>query len=601
MEVTDKKAPNIAAEQSEICSESALESYENSLGQMLLDRVRRLGKSVMLKDKDANGQWREHSFEEVMSEISNLGAYLLKSGVKAGDRLAMLSENRREMLCMELAAMCIGAISVPIFPGYFSQQIEYIIQDSGAVRLTVSTNLQLMKLSHCKDLHQIESIFLMDCDETQAPHNLAAPLPVIPYRSLSEFQEDRFIKQFFQELEAVTSDQSCLIMYTSGTTGNPKGVELRHSNLLSQQRAINQLWGISNQERFLSYLPWHHSFGGLFERFMALYSGACMAIDESGGKDMHVLIENWQSVRPTIFFSVPGVFQKLADEIQQSDNVRNTIFHPELRFVFTAAAPLPRDVSKIFNAENIPVLEGWGLTETSPCVTLTDPEKERVPGVVGWPIPGVKIRISDHGEIQVNGPNVMKGYWNLPVQNRECFTEDGWFRTGDLGEMHEHGLRILGRHDGVFKLLNAEKVFSAQIEMALIEGSIFIEHAVVVGSGQHFVTALIYANRRLLEEWGRKHGIRIPEGDDIASVSDIRRLFSHEVQRINSEIGGRYQRVRKFVVFGSPLSLEAGELTPSSKVVRNKVIANRGEVVEALYKPGCPPPANIIVCLGDCY
>ena len=121
MEVTDKKAPNIAAEQSEICSESALESYEKSLGQMLLDRVRRLGKSVMLKDKDADGQWREHSFEEVMAEISNLGAYLLKSGVKAGDRLAMLSENRREMLCMELAAMCIGAISVPIFPGYFSQ------------------------------------------------------------------------------------------------------------------------------------------------------------------------------------------------------------------------------------------------------------------------------------------------------------------------------------------------------------------------------------------------------------------------------------------------------------------------------------------------
>ncbi len=585
----------------EVCADSPLEDFERSLGVMLLERARQLGSQPLLRDKDPQGNFREHSWDSIFNEICHVGAHLLEDGVKPGDRLAMLSENRHEMLVGELAAMCIGALSVPIFAGYFPNNIEYILKDSGATRLTVSTPLQLMKLAHCKDLQQLESVVLIEHNSSELGIESVGGIPVKPYSELTGPVNPDSMTRFMETLQSIEKGASCLIMYTSGTTGNPKGVELTHGNLLSQQRAVRQLWGVGPGDRFLSYLPWHHSFGGLFERFMVLYSGASMTLDESGGKDIHTLIANWALVKPSIFFSVPGVYQKLADEIRESAQVRSTIFHEGLRFVFTAAAPLPRDVSELFCGQGIPVLEGWGLTETSPCVTLTDPKKKRVPGVVGWPIPGVKVRLADDGEIQVLGPNTMRGYWNLPAQNRHAFTEDGWFRTGDLGEIHENGLRIHGRRDGVFKLLNAEKVFAAQIELAFVEGSVFIDQAVVVGSGEHFVTALIYANRRALEEWGKKHGVRIPEGDDIASVSDIRRLFAHEVQRINNEIAGRYQRVRKFVVLGQPLSLEAGELTPTSKVVRNKVVDNRREIVEALYKPGCPPPTNTIVCLGDCY
>ena len=601
MEMTAGKAAEGSQKLREICAELELEPYERSIGMVLMERARQFGLQPMLLDKGPEGTYQEHTWEACFNEISHVAANLLGSGVLPGDRLAILSENRREMLIWELAAMSIGALSVPIFAGYFPHQIEYIIRDSGAKRLTVSTPLQLMKLAHCKDISQLEAVVLIEHNASELTIGSVGGVPVVPYSQLSAAPAACLLERFFNAVSEVDGSASAFVMYTSGTTGDPKGVELTHSNLLSQQRAIRQLWGLTPGERFLSYLPWHHSFGGLFERFTALYSGATMALDESGGKDIEVLIENWRTIRPTIFFSVPGVYQRLADEIRESIEVRETIFHGELRFVFTAAAPLPRDVSELFTSSGVPVLEGWGLTETSPCVTLTDPKQKRVAGVVGCPIPGVTVRLASDGEIQVRGPNVMRGYYNQPAANREAFTEDGWFRTGDLGELHEDGLRILGRRDGMFKLLNAEKVFAAQIEMALVGGSEYIDQAVVVGTGQNYVAALLYANRRALEEWGGKHGVRVPDGDDIAYVSDIRRLFAHEVQRINNEIAGRYQRVRKFVVLGQPLTLESGELTPTSKVVRNKVVHNRNEIIDALYKPDCPPPMKTIVCLGDCY
>ncbi|MBZ0186979.1 MAG: AMP-binding protein, partial [Candidatus Obscuribacterales bacterium] len=541
-----------------ITCELELEPYETSIGEMLRARAEEFGARPLLFDKDADGNYQSHSWTEIFDEIKNVGVHLLAAGVKPGDRLAMLSENRREMLVLELATMAIGALSVPIFAGYYTNHVDYILKNSGARRITVSTPLQLQKLESCQALAGLEAIVIMDNDIEETS---VKGVPVIPYEELTRPVGQKEKDRFLEAICAVSGNDSCFVMYTSGTTGYPKGVELTHSNLLSQQRAIKQLWDVGFEDRFLSYLSWHHSFGGLFERFMVLYSGASMALDESGGKDVNALLKNWRSIIPTVFFSVPGVYQKIADEIRMDPGVRDTVFHDKLRFVFTAAAPLPHDVSELFTTAGIPVLEGWGLTETSPCVTLTDPKNDRFPAVVGWPIPGVMVRLSEEGEIQVKGPNVMKGYYLDPQQNEAVFTADGWFRTGDLGEVHKNGMRILGRRDGMFKLLNAEKVFAAQIESALVGGSEFIDQAVVLGDGHHYVTALLFANRIALKQWARERGLHIPDGDDIAHVSDVRRLFAHEVQRINNVIAGRFQRVRKFVIFGNELSLENGELT----------------------------------------
>jgi long-subunit acyl-CoA synthetase (AMP-forming) len=585
----------------EMHSTLALEPYERSIGALLRDRARELAERPLLKQVGKSGSYETFTWKVIFDQIVNLGANLLAHGIRPGDRLAILSENREEMLVSELAAMSIGCISVPIFAGYFPETIDFIVSHCGARYLTVSTLPQLMKLTECDRLSGLETIMFMDYGASKLNLRAIGAVPVRPFHDLLVAPSTSDIAEFHKQLEAVAGENSCLIMYTSGTTGQPKGVELTHNNLISQQRAIRQLWGLGPDERFLSCLPWHHSFGGLFERFMALYSGSCLALDESGGKDIDLLISNWEKVLPTVFFSVPAIFQKLDREIRNSERVRKLIFHGRLRFVFTAAAPLPAYISQLFSEAGVPVLEGWGLTETSPCVTLTNPHETRVPGVVGTPIPGVTIRLDGHGEIQVSGVNVMKGYYNAPDLNKQCFTEDGWLKTGDLGEVHPLGLRIAGRSDGMFKLMNAEKVYASQIEMALIEGSPYIDHAVVTGSGQHYVCALIYANHEALVKWSQEHGITTPEGDDIAAVSEIRSLFAKEVQRINGQIAGRFQRIRKFMVLGRPLSFEKGELTPTSKVVRKKVLENRHQLVESLFQADCPPAQKTIVCLGDCY
>ncbi len=585
----------------DVIAGAELGPFEKSIGAMLRHRAEEFAKMPVLKDKNADKKYQSLSWEEFFTDISAVGANLLKAGVKPGDRLAMLSENRREMLISELAAQSIGAISVPIFAGYFPAQIEYIINHSGSKRLTVSTRSQLMKLGECRDIARLEAIVLFDYDQSEFDVDSVRGIPVHSYGALTKQPADVELKAFFEALEAVDAEDACFIMYTSGTTDNPKGVELCHRNILSQQQAVRQLWQVGPEDRFLSYLPWHHSFGGLFERFMALYSGACLTLDENGGRDIDQLLADWSETRPTVFFSVPNVYQKLVEEIESSVQVRREFFHADLRFVFTAAAPLPAEISGVLTGAGVPVLEGWGLTETSPCVTLTDPKETRKPGVVGWPIPGVKIKLAADGEILVRGPNVMCGYYNAERENRLAFTSDGWFKTGDLGQLTGSGVRILGRRDGVFKLLNAEKVLAAQIEMALINGSKYIEQAVVVGSGHDFVAALIYPNVRMLEEWCRDLGIPFSINAEHGNVSDIRRLFAKELGQINQEIAGRYQRIRKFIIISKALSLEAGELTPTSKVVRHKVIHNNRELIESLYKPSCPPPTKAIVCLGDCY
>jgi long-subunit acyl-CoA synthetase (AMP-forming) len=583
-----------------ICG-GTLETFEPSLGVMLAKRAAERGDAAFLRDKASGTQeYQEHSWNDIFDEIVCVGANFLKSGVRPGDRLAILSENRREMLVAEFAAMSIGALSVPIFAGYYPHQIEYILNQSGACRLAVSTPQQLMKLTQCKNISCLKQIVLMDYDPHELQIDSLAKIPVKAYAELRAAPTESEKQLFFDAVEQVSPQDSCLIMYTSGTTGMPKGVELCHGNLLSQQRAIQQLWSMTAEDRFLSYLPWHHSFGGLFERMMATYSGACIALDESGGKNFATLLANWRKIMPTVFFSIPSVFQRIADEVRIGV-VRETIFHPDLRFVFTAAAPLPQDVSDIFSAAGISVLEGWGLTETSPCVTLTDPDSERVPGVVGWPIPGVQVMLADDGEILVKGPNVMRGYYDMAEENEKTFTAEGWFRTGDLGEVCEGGMRILGRRDGCFKLLNAEKVFASQIEMALVGGSQYIDQAVIFGSGEHYVTALVYPNRRSLEQWARSCNLPLPDNVDLSTVSDVRRLFASEVQRINGEIAGRFQRVHKFVIMNSALTLEKGELTPTSKIVRHKIRDNNQKIVEDLYKVSCPPPSKSIICLGDCY
>jgi long-subunit acyl-CoA synthetase (AMP-forming) len=560
-------------------SEMPLGKFCPTVGQMLRERLEKYPQHVILKEKIGEN-FVPYRWFELYHEISLVGTSLLQMGLKKGDRVGVISRNRKEMLVLELAVMSVGGISTPVFSEYPHIQLEHTLGNAEPKFVVIDTREHLEEFFKTEVSQKVEKVFLMDY-EGKLKGEMGKK--VLPFEALYNMKTD--ISLFERAIDKVKTDDPCLIQYTSGTTGLPKGVVLIHKNIMSQRKAQEHLWDLGPSDRFLSYLPWHHSFGGIFERFTALYFSCTLAIDNSYGKDIPLLIKNFVTIKPTVYFSVPKIYQALVNECRHSKELEKEIFHPEIKFFFTAAAPLPKDIEEYITERGIPIVEGWGLTETAPCVTLTPLSGERYPYIVGKPIPGVQIKIADDGEILVKGPNVMKEYFRMPDKTKEVFTKDGWFRTGDLGEITPTGLLLRGRMDGIFKLSNGEKVFSQILEMQLVGGSDFIEQAVVIGSGEDFVSALIFPSFKNLEKWAKENGLKVEDRRKLVATKKVRDLFKREIHRINLSIYPHYSRIRCFVIVPDELSLLRGELTPSLKVVKPKVLENYAPLVDAIYHP----------------
>ena len=378
-------------------------------------------------------------------------------------------------------------------------------------------------------------------------------------------------------------------MYTSGTTGAPKGVRLCHRHLISQQKAMSLMWDVNEHDVYLNYLPWHHSFGGLFERFMTLYNGCELCLDDSRGKDIDRLIETWKVFRPTVFFSVPRVHDLLLGKCKQDRETADMVLRGRLRFVMTAGASLPANVESAYRDHNVPVLEAWGLTETSPCVTATNLDTAWKSGYVGIPLPGVKVRIDSEGEILVKGPNVMDGYLDDEETTAHVISEDGWLRTGDLGEFTKDGLRVWGRKDGTFKLTTGEKVHPLRVETTLANESPYISQVVVLGSGKDYVGALIYADRENLRTWAADNNV---SADRLLADPAVHDLYALEIERMNLLIEVKYQRVLRAVLADREPSLDNGELTPSGKLMRKVALNNYKVKIDSLF--AAEPSADVI-------
>lgn len=551
-----------------------------SVGAMLARNAARLPDHAMYGCK-RGAAFHTVTWKECAQDIVMLGHFLREKGVGPGTRVVTVAPNRGELLVVELATMCLGATYVPIFAGYSAEQMRDLIEYADPTVLVLSGRQQLMRASvpqTVRALITLDPVTGVDWDAVpafppSAMFSFAAALER-GGRDIAASAADRFLAAAGQ----VAPSMPCMMMYTSGTSGRMKGVVLTHDNILSQQRALAAVWNVTSGDRLLSYLPWHHSFGGIFEKYTALYNGATIFIDDSLGKDTAKLLVNWMEVQPTIYFSVPQVYQQLVAHVQTHPEDEPRIFHPGLRFVFTAAAPLPANISAYFHAKGIPVLEGWGLTETSPCCTMTDlTEARRLPGMVGYPIPGVRVRIAADGEILVKGPNVMRGYDNDPAATQAALPGDGWFRTGDLGEFVGTGLKLVARKDRVFKMLNAEKVVPTEIENRLAGMNSFIRHVIVAGDGRRFLAALIYPDYfRIAEQFG----------DDRATADRVVKDSLREtILRFNQERQVKYERIEAFAVVARELSLEARELTPSMKVRVRNVLQNAEGYLEAIYEP----------------
>lgn len=549
-----------------------------NIGSMLLDNRDRYREQYAFAER-RGGPYVYWSWRQMVTDILNVAAYVLPSeGYSAAlaedsteNRVAFISANGYHRLIAEMAVMGTGMVAVPVFPGYAPDLMSELI-GFGDVALLVTDNLEKISTLQA-DCLPTRILSLNGCSQTADP-DLLDSLSRLGVASVA-FMDDLLSREKKADTSAlenrmreVDANRLAMIMYTSGTSSFPKGVQLTHSNLMSQQKALEILWKPDHGMRFLCYLPWHHSFGGLFERLFALHSGGCLAIDDSCGKDAGRLLENFAEIKPNVYFSVPKVYQEIITRILGSPELTGDFFHPNLKFVFTAAAPLPLSTSEMFKHQGVPVVEGWGLTETSPCCTLTELSLERTPGVVGFPIPGVEIKLGAENEILVKGPNVMRGYFKQPDATAKIF-DDGWFRTGDVGELTDEGVRIISRLDRMFKLDNGEKVFPARIEDRIAGRCKFIKYAYVFGSGQKNPSLLAFPNYELMSA---ADGGTLDQSDCVCPghMDDLAGCLGDCI-KAEQAAGAVFERVDGALVVDSELTVEANQLTPSFKLIPRKI------------------------------
>ncbi len=536
---------------------------------------------VVYQEVNESGIYEGIIWSDFYNNIENIAWNLQAGGFQEGEKIVIFSRNRIEMLELELAVMASGGIAVPIFANFKQDTAELLIKHSAAQWLAVAGERQLQNISPELNL---KGIYVFDNVDDFRFKNLR------PFADLLLERPDGKSK-FDTEIAA---DTVCLNMYTSGTMGVPKCVQLMHKNILSQQAALDVLWDVDENDRILAYLPWHHSFGGIFELFTALYRGATYSLESGFGKDPKKIFENWEKVKPTLFFSVPKVYQALLELTHESKQAEDMFFNSGLKFIFTAAAALPIRLSEEFQKRGIPVIEGWGLTETSPCCTLTDPSLDRVTGVVGLPIPGVSVRIADDDEIQVKGPNVMVEYFDNDEANDGVFTEDGWYRTGDVGELTETGLKLISRKDRIFKLSNGEKVIPTDLEKVIEKKCHYVQHVVVCGSGEDYPVALVFPNRNLIDnpDNAMSKGLSCSCPHDLAEFRNCLMGCLHEA---NNSIGQKFSKIRSAAILDSQLSLDERTLTPSMKVAPKNVLEKYKEQLNNLYSGNVPEDEEVFV------
>lgn len=563
-----------------------LQSRHLTIGRFLEHQGRELADFPILVQK-RQGSFQSTSWREFLATVHRTMGALDQFGLTQGSRVAFFCPNSAEMLAIECAVFAMGLVSVPLFSGYKERMINELLDFAQVEALVLPGQEQFELLQEHGEIRLLLHL---------------EPLPDVPpawagrARHFGSWIEAQPAGSDLLEplLARVQRDSQALLMFTSGTMSFPKGVQLTHGNILSQQEALAQIWQTRPGGCTLSYLPWHHSFGGIFEKFFCLYSGTALGLDDSRGKDMVQLRANWQALMPQYFFSVPKVFQELvtatADPLWD-----RAFFHGDLRFVFTAGAPLPGTISDTFRLRGVPVLEGWGLTETSPCCTLTDGSAERLPGVVGFPIPGVELAIDGEGEILVRGPNVMTGYFRNEQASAQALDAQGWFHTGDLGEITPLGLRILTRKDRIFKLANAEKVNPTAVENELLGQCPYVKQVLVFGSGLPHVCAMVFPNHERLNAPGC-----VPERcERPSSELDFSCCLRACIHDLNARLARHYEGIGTFIVLSQELEIEKGELTPSLKVNPQTVMKNFSAYLAPILKPGSPhPPGAIYIDVG---
>ena len=568
------------------------------------------------------GEWRSLTFGEVARRVRELALGLHAQGIRAGDRVAIWSETRPEWNLADLAVLAIGAVDVPIYATQTRSQVEYILADSAARAIFVSPAFAEQTLSLKPRLPDLEFVIaLAEVSEGV----VGAEELVDKGRALYGERPDLYESLW----RAADPEDLATILYTSGSTGDPKGVMLSHKNLTANVLNSAQWLKLGRQhELALTYLPFTH----IFERavwYLYAHIGATVAYAES----IEAVAKNLGEIRPTAMTSVPRMFEKIYARIIErglsagfpkrqiflwsldvgrrwaekknrgespgfllglQHKVADALVFKKwreavggnVRLFISGGAPLAPEIAYLFFAAGLPILQGYGLTETSPTVSCNTEARNRI-GTVGPVLDGVNVRIAEDGEIHVKGDTVMKGYYNRPAENEEAFSDDGWFRTGDIGHIDPDGfLVITDRKKDLIKTSGGKYIAPQRLE-SLIKSSRFVSQVVVVGNSRKFASALIVPNIELLRGYAELKAIHYSDDNDLLKNPRVIDLINRQVDKYTADLA-KFEKVKKVALLPRELTTESGELTPTLKPRRSVIEKKFAEVIDRMYDEETP-------------
>jgi long-chain acyl-CoA synthetase len=541
-------------------------------------QAKALGPRPALRQR-RNGLFADLTWVEYDARSRAGAAALVEAGVAPGDRVGLLGENSADWLVADMAILGAAAINVPPHAPLTARQVHFQLDDAGVSWLFVSTREQLAKATQIRPLlPSLRGIVVFD--------DSAAGGDVLSWRGF--LQRGRLaLPRVEAELEkrraTLGPDDLATIMYTSGTTGNPKGVMLTHANLLSNAVASLAAAPHLPGDVVLNWLPFSHIYARTVDHYAAsLVAGTLVCLAESP----ETLVDDLAEVRPTYFASVPRFYEKVLNAVTSADPEETSrrlrdVFGPRVDWLSSGGAPLPPAIARAYHRAGLMLLQGYGLTESSPVISFNTKKAYKIESV-GRPLPGVEVRIAPDGEVLSRGPHIMRGYWNNPAATAEAL-RDGWLYTGDLGEVDADGfLSITGRKKDLLVMSNGKKVVPAYIEGLLLADPC-IDQVVVCGEGRNFLAALVVPHWENVRRELAAAGVVLPAGAEDRPPPAVQSFLQRRIAAALVDVSPGEQ-VRKFVLVGRPFSVAADELTVSLKLRRNVILAHHAAEVDALYR-----------------
>jgi long-chain acyl-CoA synthetase len=590
------------------------------LFEFLTDERRSKYREILLMRK-VEGKFEGITYSEFKEETDNFASGISLLGVKPGDKIAIISENRPEWVYTDMAVLSLGAVDVPLYPSLTADSVEFILNNSESKGIVVSNKFQLNKVNKIKHkCRHLKFIIVLNNKDSESDGKTIFSFKEIQDKGII-FKADRpyFLKECRSQ---VKENDLCTIIYTSGTTGEPKGVMLTHKNIIFNVNSALETYPVGENDIFLSFLPLCHIFERMGGYYTAFASGAMICYAEG----IESIAQNMLETHPTIITTVPRLFEriysKILKNVDSQSRTKQKIFYSsieigkefraakrignvslslsiknkiadrivfkkmreqmggKLRFFISGGAPLARELGEFFETAGIFIIEGYGLTESSPIIAANKPDDYKF-GTVGKPFPGVAVKLASDGEILARGPNIMLGYYKNRKETEESI-KDGWLHTGDIGVFDSEGfLMITDRKKHLFKTSTGKYIAPSHIENLFL-ASKYIDQFVLIGDRRMFLSALIVPDFEAIQLYADENKIYYNNLAELVHTKEIYNMIEQEMLQVQKKLAN-YERVRKFTLLEKPFSLENGEVTPSLKIRRKAVEERYGNLIEEMY------------------